>query len=81
MNTKEIIVKGKKWCLRDKVLVKLNNQIGYISGFTAGGFNIFDISNNQITVLGHKSKYVNAKQVELVCRNNNWLVQSVLGGS
>jgi len=69
-NTKEIIIRKLKWCLRDKV--KVGNQIGFISGFGSFELYILDVNGNIVRVPGKKSDEVSAKNVQLICRNNNW---------
>jgi len=70
-NTKEKTISNKKWCLWDKVRIKETSQIGFISGFGSPGFNIKDIKGN---ILAHAIK---PSSVDLVCRNNNWIVTTV----
>ena len=51
-NTKQVRTKdGKLWCLWDKV--KINGQVGFISGFTSGSYAyIQDIDGNYIRLAG-----------------------------
>jgi hypothetical protein len=67
-NTKEIAVKGTRWCLWDKV--KVGDVVGFISGFSTPGFNIRCIT-------GELYKAINVKQATLISRNNNWIIQPV----
>jgi len=69
-NTKVVIVRKLKWCLRDKV--RVGNQVGFISGFALPNFDVVDINGNIIRLLGRKSDEVSAKNTQLICRNNNW---------
>ena len=69
-NTKEIIVRGKKWCLRDKV--KVENRIGFISGFSSPQLDVSDIKGNIVRVFGRTSDSISTKYAQLICRNNNW---------
>jgi N6-L-threonylcarbamoyladenine synthase len=64
-NTKEIVVKGTRWCLWDKV--KINDVVGYISGFSHPGFNIKSIT-------GELYKAISPKQVTFIQKNNNWII-------
>jgi len=69
-NTKEIIVRGKKWCLRDKV--KVENRVGFISGFSSPQLDVSDIKGNIVRVFGRTSDSISTKYAQLICRNNNW---------
>ncbi len=72
-NTKQVRTKdGKLWCLWDKV--KIDGQVGFISGFTSGSYAyIQDISDNYIRLAGKNYKQVPLKQTILIRRNNNWV--------
>jgi hypothetical protein len=69
-NTKHVRHQFNKWCLHDRVL--LNDQIGFISGFTGNWVYVQDIFGNYIQA-SNKYKQVNPKELTLVCRNNNWV--------
>jgi len=73
-NTKEIIVKGKKWCLFDKV--KIGEKTGYISGFSNNLVYMQDIEGNY---LQNSSKYkqISVENIDLISRNNNWIYKNV----
>lgn len=77
-NTKEITYKGKKWCLCDKV--KLNENIGFISGFSSNTVYIQDINGKYIQ-LSSKYKQINTKNIELINRNNNYISKSITSNS
>jgi len=69
-NTKEKVVSGMRWSLWDKVKIKETNQIGFISGFGAPSFNIKSIA-------GEKFCSINAVNIKLICKNNNWVSLSI----
>lgn len=73
-NTKEIIYKGKKWCLYDKV--RLNGDIGFISGFSGNMVYIQDIYGKYVQI-SPKYKQVNTNNIELITRNNNYICRSI----
>lgn len=73
-NTKEIIYKGKKWCLYDKV--RLNGDIGFISGFSGGMVYIQDIYGKYVQI-SPKYKQVNTNNIELINRNNNYISKDI----
>lgn len=74
-NTKEIIVKEKKWCLWDKVYIPEINKIGFISGFTGNWVYVQDIQGNYLQTTS-KYKQISTKKIRLACRNNNWITDS-----
>ncbi len=74
-NTKEIIVKEKKWCLWDKVYILEINKIGFISGFTGNWVYVQDIQGNYLQTTP-KYKQVSTDKIDLLCRNNNWITDS-----
>jgi len=61
------------WCLWDKVRIKETNQIGFISGFQGKSFNIKSITGVKLF------SAINSIHLNLVCRNNNWIIQSLKG--
>lgn len=74
-NTKEIIVKEKKWCLWDKVYIPEINKIGFISGFTGNWVYVQDIQGNYLQTTS-KYKQISTEKIRLVYRNNNWITDS-----
>jgi N6-L-threonylcarbamoyladenine synthase len=75
-NIKEIVVNGKRWCLWDKVYIPQKDVIGYITGFTGNYVYIQDMNGYYIR-LSSKYKQVNPKEMKLICRNNNYITESV----
>jgi N6-L-threonylcarbamoyladenine synthase len=73
-NTKQISHKNKLWCLNDKV--ELNEQIGFISGFSGNTVYIQDIKG-QYLQSSPKYKQNNTDIIRLIERNNNWVYQEV----
>jgi hypothetical protein len=73
-NTKEIIYKGKKWCLYDKV--KLNGDIGFISGFSGNMIYVQDIDGEYIQI-SPKYKQISTDNIELINRNNNYICEGI----
>ena len=73
-NTKQIMHKGMRWCMWDKV--KIGDQIGFISGFTGNMVYIQDIEGNYIQV-SNKYKQISTDNIKLISRNNNWIYQEV----
>ena len=73
-NTKQIMHKGKRWCMWDKV--KIGEQIGFISGFTGNMVYVQDIEGNYIQV-SSKYKQVSTNNIKLISRNNNWIQQEI----
>lgn len=73
-NTKEILYKGKKWCLWDRV--KVGEDTGFISGFTGAMAYIQDIEGKYLQV-SPKYKQISVDNIKLISRNNNWLCQEV----
>ncbi len=69
-NTKQIQHKGLSWCLWDKI--KVEGQIGFITGFTGNMVYVQDIEGNYIQV-STKYKQISLNDMELVSRNNNWI--------
>lgn len=56
--------------LNDKV--RLFGRVGFISGFTNGGWYVKDIKGSYITIPDKTYKQVSFKHLEFVCHNNNW---------
>ncbi|KZL92800.1 RNA-guided endonuclease IscB [Clostridium magnum] len=77
-NTKEIISKGKKWCLFDKV--KIGSNTGFVSGFTGNMVYVQDIEGNYLQV-SPKYKQISTDNVSLISRNNNWIYKEVALGT
>jgi N6-L-threonylcarbamoyladenine synthase len=73
-NTKQIKHKGLTWCLWDKV--KVNSNIGYISGFSGNMVYIQDYEGNYLQI-SEKYKQISIDKISLVNRNNNWICQLV----
>ncbi|WP_243270102.1 RNA-guided endonuclease IscB [Thermanaerosceptrum fracticalcis] len=73
-NEKEIIVRGKKWCLRDKVYIHELSEAGFISGFTGKWVYVQDIHGNYLQ-LSDKYKQINPEKLELMYRNNNYICE------
>jgi N6-L-threonylcarbamoyladenine synthase len=73
-NTKEIIYKGKKWCLYDEV--RLNGDIGFISGFSGNMVYIQDIYGKYIQI-SPKYKQISTNNIELIKRNNNYICRGI----
>lgn len=73
-NTKEIVVNGNKWCLRDKVYISDIDKTGFISGFTNNWVYIQDIYGNYLQ-LSDKYKQINTKKLQLMYRNNNYICE------
>ena len=70
-NTKHIKhKKGLNWCLWDKI--KVENQIGYITGFTGNMVYVQDIEGRYIRI-STKYKQISINNIKLVGRNNNWI--------
>ena len=74
-NTKEITVSNKKIALYDKI--KVNGQIGYISGFTGKMVYVIDIQGNYIKQPNKSYKQISVKEIKHIKRNNNWIIQEV----
>ena len=74
-NTKQIIVKNKKWCLWDKVYIPEIEKFGYISGFTGNWVYVQDIQGNYLQITS-KYKQISTEKIRLLCRNNNWITDS-----
>lgn len=62
----------KGFHLNDKV--RLFNQVGFISGFTASGCYVKDINDNYITIPGKTYKQVSFRYLKVICHNNNWQI-------
>jgi len=75
-NIKEIVINNKKWCLWDKVYIPQKGKIGYIIGFTGKWVYIQDIGGRYIQ-LSSKYKQINPKEVKLICRNNNYVIENM----
>ena len=75
-NTKGITVNNKKIALYDKV--KINNQIGYVSGFTGKMVYVIDIQGNYIKQSNKSYKQISPKEIKHIKRNNNWIIQEVV---
>ncbi len=73
-NTKQILHKGMRWCIWDKV--RIGDQIGFISGFTGSMVYVQDIECNYIQV-STKYKQISTDNIKLISRNNNWIYQEV----
>jgi N6-L-threonylcarbamoyladenine synthase len=73
-NTKNIISKGNGWCLFDKV--KVDDNIGFISGFTGNMVYLKDIKGNYVQV-SPKYKQISVDNIKLIKRNNNLIFQEV----
>jgi N6-L-threonylcarbamoyladenine synthase len=71
-NTSKITVGDSTWCLYDKVRVN-GDVIGFITGFSGKMTYIQDITGKYIQTTD-KYKQVSAKELQLVCRNNNWAI-------
>lgn len=56
--------------LNDKV--RAFGKVGFVSGFTTGGFYIKGIDGEYITMPGKSYKQVSASSMEHICHNNNW---------
>lgn len=56
--------------LNDKV--RLFGKVGFISGFTSGGYYVKDIENSYITIPDKTYKQISFKHLEFICHNNNW---------
>jgi len=69
-NTKHIKHKGLHWCLWDKI--KVEGQIGYITGFTGNMVYVQDIEGRYIRI-STKYKQISINNIKLVGRNNNWI--------
>ncbi len=69
-NTKHIQHKGLRWCLWDKV--KVDRQIGFITGFTGNMVYVQNIEGNYIQT-STKYKQISIDNIHLVGRNNNWV--------
>ena len=76
-NTKEIVVNGKKWCLWDKVYIPAIDKTGYISGFSKKWVYVQDIEGNYLQI-SEKYKQINPKELQLICRNNNFVNQQFI---
>ena len=66
-NTKQLIYKGLTWCLRDKVRVE--DKIGFITGFTGNNAYVQNISRENLQIL---FKF-NIKNIIFINRNNNYI--------
>ena len=73
-NTKQITSKGNKWCLFDKIMV--DNQIGYITGFTGSMAYVQNIEGKYLQ-LSPKYKQISVDNLILINRNNNWGTQKM----
>lgn len=75
-NTKSLTVKGKKYCLRDKV--EYNGQIAWIAGFSGKtGCRIQSIDNKYLSQPGKSYTSINLSDVNVLNHNNNWIVGSI----
>lgn len=61
---------AKGFYLYDKV--RLDDRVGWISGFTGSGAYITNIDNNYIQYVDKSYKQVNLSDLQLVHHNNNW---------
>lgn len=52
--------------------VRINSEIGWISGFYSDGCYVQDIHGNYITMIGKKYKQVYFSKISKIYRNNNW---------
>lgn len=73
-NTKEIAINNKKWCLWDKVFIPQIDAVGYISGFTGKWVYAQDIGGMYVQTSSNY-KQINTKNIELICRNNNFITE------
>lgn len=75
-NTKFLTVKGKKYCLRDKV--EYNGQIAWIAGFSGKtGCRIQSIDDKYLSQPGKSYTSINLSDVNVLNHNNNWIVGSI----
>lgn len=69
-------VKGKKYCLRDKV--EYNGQIAWIAGFSGKtGCRIQSIDDKYLSQPGKSYTSINLSDVNVLNHNNNWIVGSI----
>lgn len=79
-NTKFLTVKGKKYCMRDKV--EYNGQIAWIAGFSGKtGCRIQSIDDKYLSQPGKSYTSINLSDVNVLNHNNNWIVESIQGKS
>lgn len=76
-NIKKIITNNNCWCLWDKVYIPSIDKIGYISGFTGKWVYVQDIEGNYLRI-SEKYKQINPKELQLICRNNNYISQQFI---
>ena len=69
-NTKSVTVKGRTYCLWDKV--SLGEKKGWISGFTGSMAYVRDENNEFITV-SDKYRSVSLSVLKVLGHNNNWI--------
>jgi hypothetical protein len=74
-NTKAIRHKDCLWCLWDKVYIPEIGLMGFISGFTGSSVYIQDFAGAYLQI-SPKYKQIGMDALQLVCRNNNWLIIS-----
>lgn len=74
-NTKQLISKGKKWCLFDNV--KVGDKSGFISGFTGNMVYVQDIEGNYLQA-SPKYKQISTDNIILIRRNNNWIFKEIV---
>lgn len=73
-NTKTVVSKEKKYALYDKV--SYNGQVGWISGF-AGLYTAYikTFDGEYLKPVGKTYTNINLSQVEIIQRNNNWILE------
>ena len=76
-NTKSITKNGKLWALWDKVYIRELKIAGFISGFTGKWVYLQDIDGNYLKLPDKSYKQINADQLKLIARNNNWIYKKV----
>ena len=72
-NTKEVVSKGKKYSLYDKVVY--NEQNGWITGFTGTSAYVQTYDGEYLIPVGKNYKQISLSQLEFVQRNNNWILE------
>ena len=70
-NTKKVKYKNKTYCLYDKV--KIDGQIGYITGFSGNCAYVQDMNGKYITQKRKTYKQISLQNLIVISHNNNWI--------
>lgn len=72
-NTKEVVSKGKKYSLYDKVVY--NEQNGWITGFTGTSAYVQTYDGEYLIPVGKNYKQISLSQLKTIQKNNNWILE------